>query len=104
MAGTRKGAYWSEYGAGIAASTREEALSGYCPNSAEWFAEMFRLFVTNPDLLSYIRPRTFSALARDGWKPAVDEDWQTVLANAPGRTYDACEKKVMLAAKKIGLG
>lgn len=39
-------------------SGHEQPLTSYCPDDGEWFAEMFRLFVTNPDLLRVLRPKT----------------------------------------------
>jgi len=71
----------------------EERLTSYCPNDAEWFAEMFRLFVTNPNLLKIVRPKTY-ALIRELYTPAVEGTWEEVLADAPERTREACRKKV----------
>lgn len=62
--------------------TREKPLTGYCDNDNEWFAEMFRLYVTNPDLLRLERPKTFAMMARR-WKPAETRTWEHVLRDAP---------------------
>lgn len=74
-------------------SSGEERLTSYCPNDAEWFAEMFRLFVTNPNLLKIVRPKTY-ALIRELYTPAVTGTWEDVMADAPERTREACRKKV----------
>lgn len=77
-------------------ATREEPISGYCPNDSEWWAEMFRLFLTNPDLLRKIRPATYVRIARHFLK-ALDEDYETVLSSAPVRTLQAARKKINYA-------
>lgn len=70
------------YGPRWRGDTREKPLTGYCDNDNEWFAEMFRLYVTNPDLLRLERPKTF-ALMRATWKPVETRAWDQVLVNAP---------------------
>ena len=49
-------------------TSKEKPITSYAPNSSEWFAEMFRLFVTNPMLLKEIRPETFRLLRKE-FKP-----------------------------------
>jgi hypothetical protein len=62
--------------------TAEAPLTSYCPDSNEWFAEMFRLFVTNPLLLAALRPRTFKLMdAR--WRSVERRPWAEVLAPYP---------------------
>lgn len=62
--------------------TADTPLTGYCPNDNEWFAELFRLFVTNPDLLRALRPKTW-ALMVDRWpRLAETRAWDQVLAGA----------------------
>ena len=78
--------------------TGEEPISGYCPNNNEWFAEMFRVFVTNPDLLRALRPHTFT-LMRERWKPIESRTWQEVLGDG-NRWHAAASRKVVQAAKK----
>ncbi len=70
----------------------EKALTGYAPNTSEWFAEMFRLFGTNPELLGALRPRTLEVLARR-LRPAETRGWREVLADAPQRTLELCERR-----------
>jgi hypothetical protein len=77
--------------------TREKPISGYYPNDNEWFAEMFRLFVTNPDLLMRVRPKTYALMAAR-WKSVELRPWDVVLAHAPRqlellrRRFDAALK------------
>jgi hypothetical protein len=102
----RPGRYFSEFSKHIRGHADEAPISGYLgvrmedgredpiSGCAEWFAEMFRLFVTNPDLLRLIRPRTFASLRESGLEPVVDTDWKTTLADAPARTIAVCEKRI----------
>lgn len=45
---------------------------------SEWWAEGFRLFVTNPDLLRLVRPRTYEAI-RGTFKPVETRTWDQVI-------------------------
>lgn len=92
----RKGRYFGDYSIKMRAEVDEPKLTNYCPNDAEWFAEMFRLFMTNPELLRYLRPRTYAALRRD-FEPPEKRAWAQVLFGAPPRTLNAASKKVKLA-------
>lgn len=75
-------------------ATGEDRLTGYCPNTAEWWAEMFRLFVTNPHLLSLIRPRTYEAMLAWSLRQVEDRSWDEVLTGAPQRTIDMAERRI----------
>jgi hypothetical protein len=90
--------------------SREDPLTGYLGTDKqaatffmEWFAENFRLFVTNPDLSLSLRPRFYEAMERADFKPVVLVDgggvqsWETVL-----REFDAPDRIVNQARKKIG--
>lgn len=90
-----KGRYWSDYSEKMRAATGEPKLTNYCPNDAEWFAEIFRLFVTNPDLLMRLRPLTFNRLIKDGWKPLFEDTWCERIMTAPERTVVTCAKKIL---------
>lgn len=92
--GERKGRYWSEFGARLRAIAGEPPITSYCPNDAEWFAEMFRLFVTNPDLLRRLRPRTHALFLDYGLKPVFEDDWRARLDGAPERTITAAGNKI----------
>lgn len=91
--------YFGNYSHSVWASAGEEKLTNYCPNTGEWFAEMFRLFVTNPDLLKMLRPKTYELLRKD-WQPVEDRAWFMVLLDAPERTMKAANKKVVAALEK----
>jgi len=91
--GTTRGAYWSDYGESVKAASGEAAITSYCPDPAEWFAEVFRLFVTNPDLLRRIRPKAFARLIADGMVPVFEDTWRDRLTGAPDRTIAAALNK-----------
>lgn len=91
----KKGSYYGDYSIGLRARVGEAPLTSYCDNDAEWFAEMFRLFVTNHALLRLVRPRTHAALIADNWKPVSSDDWREELgANIPGRVLRALRNKM----------
>lgn len=87
-----KGAYGGDFSERMRAASGEPKLTSYCPNDWEWFAEMFRLFVTNPDLLRLVRPRTYELL-RAHFEPVEERPWLRVLWDAPRRTIEAAAKK-----------
>lgn len=90
-----KGAYFGDFSQQLRVETGEPKLTNYCPNDAEWFAELFRLYVTNPDLLSLLRPRTYAAL-RAKFEPVVQDPWRDVLeqASATDRIIRQTERKI----------
>lgn len=91
---TRRDRYRGDYSIGMRKrSGNEQPLTSYCPDDGEWFAEMFRLFVTNPDLLHKLRPRTHALLAAD-FKPVFEDGWRERLAGAPDRTILSIERKL----------
>ena len=90
-----KGSYGGDFSSKMRERSGETKLTNYCPNDWEWFAEMFRLFVTNPDLLRAVRPRTFREIA-DVLKPVEKRPWREVLADAPARTVEMAARKVVI--------
>lgn len=90
---TRKGRYYGDFSIQMRERCGEAPLTSYCPNDAEWFAEMFRLFVTNPDLLAQLRPRTHADLLQH-FKPVFTDSWRERLAGAPDRTITSIERKL----------
>lgn len=90
-------AYTSDYSSMIRLRSGEKPLTSYCPNDGEWFAEMFRLFTTNPDLLRLIRPQTY-ALIRVRYAPVINQPWIIVLADAPPRTLELVTRKLSALA------
>lgn len=93
LSSTKRGPYYGDFSIAMRARVGEAPLTSYCPNDAEWFAEMFRLFVTNPDLLAKLRPRTHAELLTR-FKPAFDDSWRERLAGAPDRTVKSIERKL----------
>lgn len=85
--------YSSEFSTKVREASGEKPISSYCPDDAEWFAEMFRVFVTNPDLLRLVRPRTHRALSTT-FTPLFTDSWRERLAAAPARTLAAAERKI----------
>lgn len=89
-------------------SGAEKPLTGYLGTDKErqtfymeWFAEIFRLFVTNPQLLEEVRPGAHKAL-RARLQPVHLVPWGTVLWShyAPERIVKMAEKKIAEVAKK----
>ncbi|MES2415147.1 MAG: hypothetical protein V4614_15175 [Pseudomonadota bacterium] len=91
---TKVGRYYGNFSIEMRERTGHEMpLTSYCPNDAEWFAEMFRLFVTNPDLLRNLRPRTHADMLQH-FKPVFVDTWRERLAGAPERTILSIERKL----------
>lgn len=92
--GLRTGAYYGGYSIRVRKASGERRLTSYCPNDEEWFAEIFRLFVTNHALLYEIRPRTWNILMDDGWVPVSDSDWMAALGKGcPDRMLRAAQRR-----------
>jgi len=83
--------------------TGEAPLTGYHTNDMEWFAEHFRLFVTNPDLLEKLRPKTWKKLAMKWPMRAEMRRWEEVLSGAHERWRQAAINKIQ-AAKRPSQG
>jgi hypothetical protein len=83
--------------------SKEAPLTGYLGTDSgeltfymEWFAENFRLFVTNPDFSKALRPKFFAAMVAAGFKPLCTDGWKVVLVR-----FDATERILLQAQKKI---
>jgi len=94
LSGRSKRRWSGDLSAKIRQESKSKPISGYCPNDEEWFAEMFRLFVTNPDLLKSIRPSVYVALRDQGLKPYFRATWKSLLEGAPKRTIAQAAKKI----------
>jgi hypothetical protein len=95
LTGDKKGEYYSEYCERVKDAAREPGVTSYADeNPAEWFAEAFRVFVTNPALLRCLRPKTFSAL-EGKWVPVGSvDDWRKPLgSNVPDRVIRTLKNK-----------
>lgn len=83
--------------------SQEPPMTGYLGTDTraqtfymEWFAENFRLFVTNPDLSRVLRPKFYAALVREGIRPLHSEPWRNVLEK-----LQAGARYILQAEKKI---
>lgn len=97
LSSTKRGRYYGDFSIALRARSGEAPLTSYCPNDAEWFAEMFRLFVTNPDLLARLRPRTHAELSTR-FRPVFEDSWRARLTGAPDRTVRSIERKLSLSS------
>ncbi len=81
-----KAVYSGNYSKEVFDRSGELAVTSYEPdNPVEWFAEIFRIFITNPDLLKQIRPWTYEILG-EKWKPIPSKGWKHRLGeNVPDR-------------------
>jgi hypothetical protein len=72
---------------------KEAEVTSYASHIPEEdFAEAFKVFVLNPDLLRTGRPVRWAAMSALGLKPAFDVPWELVLIHA--------HDKIIAAAKK----
>lgn len=97
---TIKGAYGGDFSTRMRVWSGESKLTNYCPNDWEWFAEMFRLFVTNPDLLKAVRPKTHKLILEAGLVPVEERLWDEVLEGAPARTLLQSMRKIVESEKQ----
>lgn len=83
--------------------SKEEPLTKYLGTDKraptffmEWFAENFRLYVTNPDLSLKLRPKFYLALWCEGIYPLTEEGWESVLRKneAPERNIEQIKKRL----------
>ena len=91
--GNTKYKYSSDYCKQVMDESGEKEITRYCPNPAEWFAEMFRLFVTNQALLKLLRPKTHALLLKK-WTPVSDNNWEREIEGCPARILLNLRKKV----------
>ncbi len=78
----------------------EPPITSYAPNNDEWFAEMFKLFLTNPDLLRLIRPKTYNIfVGKFKLKPAVTTNYVDTLNkfSAPQKVFARADNKISSA-------
>jgi hypothetical protein len=97
-----KGSYNGDFSVTLRKATAEPALTGYVPDDGEWFAEIFRLFVTNPELCWRLRPRTYNALAGcyNPLEPERLADDVLIGLDAPERTLAAARNHIKRAARE----
>ncbi len=93
-ASVRKGPYNGDYSVGLKLESAEPAISGYSVGDHEWFAEIARVFVTNPDLLRLLRPKAYSLLT-ERWKLPEVAKWKSVLGeNVPSKVVQTLRNKI----------
>lgn len=85
------GAAGGTYGREWRRRTRAKPISGYCDNDNEWFAEMFRVFVTNPELLKALRPTVFMRMEAAWPHRAETRGWREILDQ---RRIEVVEKRI----------
>lgn len=86
--------YSSLYCQAVMAESGEEPITSYCPNTAEWFSEIFRLFITNHALLVLLRPVAHSILSRK-FEPVSNKNWIVELGqDVPLRIKNNLYKKI----------
>lgn len=73
---------------------KEHPVTGYNPNKQEFFAEHFRVFITNPDFYKNFRPKSYQFLIKK-FTPVITESWEQVLSSAPARTIAMARKKLL---------
>jgi hypothetical protein len=79
----------------LRAKTKDKAITTYKQDSdEEWFAEIFRLFCTNPDLLKHIRRPMYDALIEKFPNVVETRPWELVLQAAPSRTKTMTATKI----------
>jgi hypothetical protein len=90
------GKYISRFKAWREVVDNEEEISGYEPNYLESFAETFRLFMTNPDLLRAGRPDRWEYFTETlSFKPIHTTPWKKVLKHAHPRIISAAERWIV---------
>lgn len=100
LASKVKGKYSGDFSMNVKHWAGEAPLTSYCPNDAEWFAEHFRLFVTNAALLEQLRPKTYKKICEVYTPVSYKQDWEFELGlNAPDRIVANLAKKVMSISK-----
>lgn len=92
----KKFTYSGDYSIKLRKQSGEPPITTYCPNDGEWFAEVFRLFVTNPDLLRRIRPKTYKLLIYS-LLPCSELSWKEALGkNCPERVLRSQIRKMVV--------
>lgn len=67
----------------------ESCVTSYEPNTYEIFAEAFRVFVLNPELLKIGRPKRYAFFEGLGLKPVILDNWEYVLGHAHNKIINA---------------
>lgn len=72
---------------------QESPITSYEPNYGESFAEMFRLFMLNPNLLELGRPKRYEYITKElKLLPIHNQKWEDVLKYAHPRIIEVAKK------------
>lgn len=85
--------YGKELAKKVRAGSCEEPITAYHTNDSEWFAEMFRVFITNSTLIKWYRPKFYAIVTALGYKPVEARPWQEVLVDRPDLVKSAMGRK-----------
>lgn len=91
---------WNGSNKTIKDKVKEKCISSYAPNSNEWVAEQLKLFITNPDLLKILRPKTYNEFSKY-WKPLNRGLYKEVLKYPLGYIPERIEKRLEAKLDKI---
>lgn len=93
LVGKNRWSFGSEYSTNVKDKSKEPPITSYAPDPGEWFAEIFRVFVTNHGLLKALRPKAYGILL-ERWKPVGTSDWLKALGpNVPDRVVRTLRNK-----------
>jgi len=98
-----RGPYYGDHSEAVMNRCDEEGITGYASRDApeEWFAEAFRLYMTNPDLLRLIRPLTYAELSANLMTAAGNAPWLERLGKGcPQRIIDSLQNAIHKARKR----
>lgn len=68
-------------------------ITRYHPNKHEYFAELFKVFMTNSDLLRCSRPKAYAKLT-ELFIPSETRLWKDLLVNAPENVLRRCNAEI----------
>lgn len=92
--------YSGDYSENLEKKLKIKSITSYCPNHAEWFAELFRLFVTNHSLLKILRPQIHKELSKR-FKPVSNSNWKIELGKkCPKRIIANLNNKIPSRSRK----
>ena len=69
---------------------------------SEWWAETFRVWVLNPNLLEVMRPIAAELMVATGLPKAHNLDWKDILANANPKWHAAVTNHEKKSIKSVG--
>ena len=102
-------AHYVDYLLGITKNNKnlkemDKPITNYCPNNTEWLAEMLRLYITNPNLLMLLRPKTYNYFFNElEIKSPVNTNWKNTIINLGGdeRIMDRVKNKINKENKQL---